>query len=43
MFADGKVAIQADYSYLWIGDYIKNNLGNNSNQQWAYISLWMNF
>jgi hypothetical protein len=43
MFADGKVAVQMDYSYLWIGDYIKNNLGNNSNQQWAYISLWMNF
>ncbi|HXX74807.1 MAG TPA: alginate export family protein [Nitrospiraceae bacterium] len=43
MFADGKVAVQVDYSYLWIGDYIKNNLGNNSNQQWAYISLWTNF
>lgn len=43
MFADGKVAVQIDYSYMWVGDYIKNNLGNNSNQQWAYVSLWMNF
>jgi len=43
MFADGKVAVQMDYSYMWNGDYIKNNLGNNSNQQWAYLSLWMNF
>jgi len=43
MFADGKVAVQVDYSYLWIGDYIRNNLGNTSNQQWAYISLWTNF
>src|SRR5207237_4450500 len=44
MFADGKVALQATYAYLWAGDYIRQNLGgNNSNQQWGYVSLWMNF
>jgi hypothetical protein len=43
MFADGKVAFQAAYGYLWAGDYIKDNLGNSSNQQWAYLSLWTNF
>jgi hypothetical protein len=43
MFADGKVAVQATYGYMWTGDYIKQNLGNSSDQQWAYVSLWMNF
>jgi hypothetical protein len=43
MFADGKVALQATYAYMWTGPYIKENLGLNSNQQWAYVSLWMNF
>lgn len=43
MFADGKVALQATYGYMFAGAYIKNNLGNDSNQQWAYVSLWMNF
>jgi hypothetical protein len=43
MFADGKVALQASYAYMWSGDYIRQQLGNNSNQQWAYASLWVNF
>ncbi|WP_447985754.1 alginate export family protein [Nitrospira sp. Nam74] len=43
MFADGKVALQTTYGYMWTGDYIKQNLGNSSNQQWAYVSLWVNF
>ena len=43
MFADGKVALQATYGYLFSGGYIQENLNTSSNQQWAYISLWMNF
>jgi hypothetical protein len=43
VFADGKVALQASYAYMWSGDYIRQQLGNNSNQQWAYASLWVNF
>ena len=43
MFADGKMALQATYAYMWTGDYIKQNLGTSSNQQWGYVSLWMNF
>lgn len=43
MFADGKVALQGTYGYMWSGDYIKQQLGNDSNQQWAYVSLWLNF
>lgn len=43
MFADGKVALQGTYGYMWVGDYVRQNLGNNSNQQWAYVSLWVNF
>ncbi len=43
MFADGKVALQGTYGYMWSGSYIKNNLNQNGDQQWAYLSLWMNF
>jgi alginate export protein len=43
MFADGKVAFQATYSKLFAGGYIYHNLQQASNQDWAYISLWMNF
>jgi hypothetical protein len=43
MFADGKVAFQATYSYMWAGSYIRENLGTGAAQQWAYISLWANF
>ncbi|TAJ26138.1 MAG: hypothetical protein EPO64_06850, partial [Nitrospirae bacterium] len=45
LFADGKVGLQGTYGYLWAGDYIQQNLGNgmHANQEWAYVSLWMNF
>jgi hypothetical protein len=43
MFADGKVALQASYAYMFSGDYIRQQLGNHSDQQWAYASLWVNF
>ncbi len=43
MFADGKVAFQATYSHMWTGEYIAQNLGVNSGQDWAYVQLWMNF
>jgi hypothetical protein len=43
MFADGKVAFQATWGYLWTGGYIRENLGTASNQQWGYVQLWMNF
>ncbi len=43
MFADGKVALQATYGHMFVGDYIKQNLGTSSDQSWAYVSLWMNF
>jgi hypothetical protein len=43
MFADGKVAFQATYGHLFSGDYIKSNLGTNSDQSWGFVQLWMNF
>jgi hypothetical protein len=43
MFADGKVALQATWGHLFTGSYIKDNLGTNKDQDWAYVSLWMNF
>ena len=43
MFADGKVAVQATWGHMFTGDYIKQNLNTNSDQDWAYVSLWMNF
>ena len=43
MFMDGKLAFQAAYGHLFAGSYIRENLGQNSNQDWAYVQLWMNF
>jgi hypothetical protein len=43
MFADGKVAFQTTYSHMWAGDYLAQNLGQASGQDWAYVQLWMNF
>ena len=43
MFADGKVALQATWGHLFTGSYIQKNLGTNSDQDWGYLSLWMNF
>ncbi len=43
MFMDGKLAFQAAYGHLFSGSYIRENLGTSSNQDWAYMQLWMNF
>jgi hypothetical protein len=43
MFADGNVAFQATYGHIYTGGYINNNLGQNSNQSWGFVQLWMNF
>jgi hypothetical protein len=43
MFMDGKLAFQAAYGHLFAGGYIQQNLGQSSNQDWAYMQLWMNF
>ena len=43
MFADGKVALQATYSHIFVGGYVLNNLGTASNQEWGFVQLWMNF
>lgn len=43
MFMDGKLAFQATYGHLFTGEYIRRNLGTNSDQSWAYVQLWMNF
>jgi len=43
MFMDGKLAFQAAYGHLFAGSYIRENLGTSSNQDWAYVQLWMNF
>ena len=43
MFMDGKLAFQATYGHLFAGGYIQQNLGTSTNQEWAYVQLWMNF
>jgi len=43
MFMDGKLAFQATWGHLFAGGYIQQNLGTSSNQDWAYVQLWMNF
>ena len=43
MFADGKVALQATYSHIFVGGYVLNNLQQASNQEWGFVQLWMNF
>ena len=43
MFMDGKLAFQAAYGHLFAGSYIQANLGQSSNQDWAYAQLWVNF
>jgi hypothetical protein len=43
MFADGKVSFQATYGHIFSGGYIQQNLGTNSDQQWGFVQLWMNF
>jgi hypothetical protein len=43
MFADGKVSLTATYGHFMVGEYVRNNLGTNSDQDWAMLQLWMNF
>jgi hypothetical protein len=43
MFADGKVALQATWGHLFTGSYIAKNMGTSADQDWWYVSLWMNF
>ncbi len=43
MFADGKVALTATYGHFFVGDYVRRNLGTNSDQDWGIVQLWMNF
>lgn len=43
MFADGKVALQGTWGHLFTGAYIRDNLASNADQDWWYLSLWMNF
>jgi len=43
LFMDGKLSFQAVYGHMFAGDYIKENLGTNTDQDWAYVQLWMNF
>ena len=43
MFMDGKLAFQTSFSYLFTGPYIRENLGTNKDQTWAYAQFWLNF
>src|SRR5581483_10661690 len=42
MFADGKVALQGTWGHMFAGPYIQQQLGTSTDQDWAYLSLWMN-
>ena len=42
-FMDGKLSFQAVYGHLFAGAYTKENLGTNTDQDWAYAQLWVNF
>lgn len=43
MFMEGKLAFQTSVAYMFSGPYIRENLGTNKNQTWAYAQLWLNF
>ena len=43
LFMDGKLSFQAVYGHMFAGAYIKENLGTNADQDWAYLQLWINF
>jgi len=44
MFADGKVAFQATYAYIFAGPYMTANMPQSPmDQQWGFVQLWMNF
>jgi hypothetical protein len=40
---DGKLSFQAGYGHLFAGEYIQENLGTKTDQDWAYLQLWVNF
>ena len=40
---DGKLSFQAGYGHLFAGEYIQENLGTKTDQDWAYAQLWVNF
>jgi hypothetical protein len=42
-FMEGKLSFQAGYGHLFAGDYIQENLGTSTDQDWAYAQLWINF
>jgi len=42
-FMDGKLAFQTNFSYMFTGPYIRENLGTTKDQTWAYAQLWLNF
>ena len=39
---DGKLSFQAGYGHLFAGEYIQENLGTKTDQDWAYAQLWVN-
>jgi hypothetical protein len=43
MFADGKISLTATYGHFFSGQYIRDNLGTNSDQDWGILQLWMSF
>jgi hypothetical protein len=43
MFMDGKLSLQTVYGHMWTGAYIQENLGTSTDQDWAYVQLWINF
>ena len=43
MFMDGKLPLEAVYGHLFARAYIKENLGTNAGQGWAYAQPWINF
>ena len=42
-FMEGKLSFQAGYGHLFAGEYIQENLGTSTDQDWAYAQLWVNF
>ena len=42
-FMDGKLAFQTNFSYMFTGPYIRENIGMTKDQTWAYAQLWLNF
>jgi hypothetical protein len=43
MFADGRVSLTATWGHFFVGQYVKNNLGTDSDQDWGILQLWMSF